>query len=158
MDSSQPRAGQQHPPRPAWKRWAIEGAGWTLLILGIVALVLPGPGLLGVAAGLALLSSQYPWAKRLLHPIKARALRLATEGVQTWPRIALSVMGGLVLVAVGIVWGLHPPVPKWWPLRDQWWLLGGWTTGITLIFSGVVALGLMIYSFRRFRDPSCPDE
>ena len=105
MDSSQARADQpQNQSRQAWKRWGILGAGWILLILGIAALVLPGPGLLGVAAGLALLASQYSWAKRLLRPVKARALKLAIKGVQTWPRIALSVLSGLALIAVGIVW------------------------------------------------------
>ena len=158
MDSSQPRTGQkQHQSRHAWKRWGILGAGWILLILGIAALVLPGPGLLGVAAGLALLASQYSWAKRLLRPVKARALLVAINGVQTWPRIGLSVLSGLALIAVGIVWGVRPPVPQWWPLSEGWWLVGGWTTGVTLILSGATALALIIYSYRRFRNPSEKD-
>lgn len=157
MDSSPPPAGQQHPRRQAWKRWGIVGTGWILLVLGVAALILPGPGLLGVAAGLALLASQYPWAKRLLRPVKARALQLAIKGVQTWPRIGLSIVSGSALIAVGIAWGLHPPVPQWWPLNARWWLVGGWTTGVTLIFSGVTALALIIYSYRRFRYPSTKD-
>ena len=46
------------------KRVVLEAAGWLLLVVGIAALVLPGPGLLGVFAGLALLSQQYEWAER----------------------------------------------------------------------------------------------
>ena len=40
----------------AAKRVVLEGLGWLLLVLGVAAIFLPGPGLLGVFAGLALLS------------------------------------------------------------------------------------------------------
>ncbi|MDO5737595.1 MAG: PGPGW domain-containing protein [Propionibacteriaceae bacterium] len=139
------------------KRWGIEAAGWALVVLGVVALALPGPGLLSIVAGLGLLATQHVWAKRLLRPVTARALKLAIKGVQTWPRIVFSVVGGLMLVAMGIVWGLGPPAPRWWPIDRRWWLLGGWTTGVTLIISGAAALVLIVYSFRRFRDPSEED-
>lgn len=136
---------------PPWvKRRAIEVAGWLLLIAGVAALVLPGPGLLCLAAGLALLALRYEWAKRLLLPVKAKALLLASQGAQTWPRIVSSILGGLVLVAVGIVWGMGTPTPGWWPVAGRWWLLGGWGTGVTLIASGGIALGMIVYSFRRF--------
>jgi hypothetical protein len=136
---------------PPWlKRRAIEVAGWLLLIAGLAALVLPGPGLLCLAAGLALLAMRYEWAKRLLLPVKAKAFQLASRGAQTWPRIVLSVLGGLALVGVGIVWGVGTPAPGWWPVAGRWWLMGGWGTGITLIASGGIALGMILYSFRRF--------
>ena len=149
------------PPAPTssswWKRRGLEIAGWALVIFGLAALVLPGPGLLGLVAGLVLLSTRYVWAKRLLRPVKARALSLAIKSVQTWPRITVSVLGGLILIALGIVWGLHPGVPSWWPIAERWWLVGGWATAITLIASGVVVLALLVYSFHRFRDPSSID-
>ena len=72
------------------KRVVLETAGWILLVLGIAAMVLPGPGLLGVFAGLALLSQQYEWAERFTEPVKLRALKAAAEGVETVPRIVLS--------------------------------------------------------------------
>ena len=58
----------------AAKRVVLEGLGWLLLLLGIAAIFLPGPGLLGVFAGLALLSQQYDWAERRVEPVKVRAL------------------------------------------------------------------------------------
>ena len=112
---------------PPWvKRRAIEVAGWLLLIAGVAALVLPGPGLLCLAAGLALLALRYEWAKRLLLPVKAKALLLASQGAQTWPRIVSSILGGLVLVAVGIVWGVGTPTLA----GGLWRVVGGcWAGG-----------------------------
>jgi uncharacterized protein (TIGR02611 family) len=140
-----------------WKRRGLEVVGWTLVILGVAALVLPGPGLLTLVAGLVLLASQYAWAKRLLQPIRKKALQLAMKSVQNWARIAMSVLGGLLLIALGVVWGVQPAAPSWWPIDQGWWLLGGWGTGSTLIVSGVAAIALVVYSFRRFRNPSSQD-
>ncbi len=104
------------------KRVLIETAGWLLVVVGIAALVLPGPGLLALFAGLALLSTQYEWAEKRLEPVKDAALRAAADGVATSPRILMSFLGVCGLVAVGIVWGIGPDVPEWWPLADRWWL------------------------------------
>jgi Putative transmembrane protein (PGPGW) len=54
------------------RRIARVVGGWTLLGVGAALLVLPGPGLLVIAAGLALLATEYEWAARLLHKVKAR--------------------------------------------------------------------------------------
>ena len=135
----------------AAKRLVLETVGWILLIGGVAALFLPGPGLLCVVAGLALLSHQYAWAERRLHPIKTRALEAAADGVATWPRIVMSVSGVVFLVGLGVFWGIKPDAPGWWPLDDKWWLPGGWGTGVSLIVSGALALALMVYSYKNFR-------
>lgn len=136
-------------------RWArrvgIEVLGWGLVILGLAALVLPGPGLLALAAGLVILSQQYEWAERRLEPVKEKAFEVAEDGVRTWPRILMSCAGALWLIGIGIVWILQPAVPAWWPIDDRWWFPGGWGTGSSLVFSGLIAFALIIYSIRRFR-------
>jgi hypothetical protein len=65
-----------HPVR----RIARIAGGWTLLAVGGALLVLPGPGLLVVAGGLALLATEYEWAARWLRKAKDRigALRSRT--------------------------------------------------------------------------------
>jgi hypothetical protein len=137
---------------PPWlSRAGILVLGWALIAIGLAALVLPGPGLLALTAGLVVLSLRYAWAKRLLIPIKARALKLAANSVQTWPRIIWSSLLGLALIAIGIIWGIRPAIPEWWPLSEWWWLPGGWNTAVTLMGSGVISLVLIIYSFIKFR-------
>lgn len=46
--------------------------GTMLLAAGLVMLVTPGPGLLAVAAGLAVLAREFAWARRLLDRVRAR--------------------------------------------------------------------------------------
>lgn len=134
----------------AAKRLLLEVVGWALLLAGVAALVLPGPGLLLMAAGLAVLSQQYTWAERLLDPVMLRALRGAAEGVETWPRVIMSAIAALALGAFGVLWIVGPDVPEWWPIGDKWWLFGGPWTGVTLLVSCVLALVLLVYAFRRF--------
>lgn len=136
--------------KAAARRFVLETIGWVVLLAGIAALVLPGPGLLGVFAGLVLLSQQYEWAERRTEPVKRVALKAAADGVETWPRIIGSLLGVGVLVALGVLWIVKPPVPGWWPVSDTWWLPGGLGTGITQIASALIALALIGYSYRRF--------
>jgi uncharacterized protein (TIGR02611 family) len=46
------------------KRAAITIVGFTLILIGIVLIPLPGPGWLIIFAGLAVLASEYVWAER----------------------------------------------------------------------------------------------
>jgi hypothetical protein len=141
------------------KRLVLETIGWLLVVAGIAALILPGPGLLMLFAGLVLLSQQYEWAERRVEPVRLRALRGAADSVQTWPRIILSVLAALVIVAFGLLWTISPPAPEWWPLEASYWLLGGAWTGITLEVSGFLAFVLLVYSYRRFHGhPEARDE
>ena len=41
-------------------------AGPLVILAGVAMLVLPGPGLVVIAAGFGLLAAEYPWARRLV--------------------------------------------------------------------------------------------
>ena len=138
-------------PRGTFKRVVLEVVGWLLVVVGIAALVLPGPGLLALAAGLAVLSQQYEWAERRMRPVERQAKKTAAESVQSWFRISLSLLLVAWLVAMGVLWLLQPDVPDWWPVDDGWWLIGGWPTGVTLIASALIALAMIVYSIKTFR-------
>lgn len=140
------------PGTGAAKRLVLETLGWVLLVAGVAAIFLPGPGLLGIFAGLALLSQQYEWAEKRVHPVRVRAMRGAADSVETWPRIVASLVGALALVPLGVLWIQQPPAPGWWPLAESWWLPGGMWTGVTQIASAAIAVGLIVYSYRRFHN------
>ena len=61
----------------------LQGAGWILVIVGLAALVLPGPGLLALFGGMASLATQYGWADRRLEPVRKAALRGAADSVKS---------------------------------------------------------------------------
>ena len=134
----------------AAKRVGLEILGWTVLAIGVLALFLPGPGLLLTFAGLAILSTQYTWARRVMEPVRIKAWRGAAEGVQTMPRIIMSALAALTMLGVGVLWILDPPAPSWWPVDDKWWLFGGPAVAVTVIVSALIALGLLVFAVRRF--------
>ena len=128
----------QRGSNPAKRALALVGGG-LLLLVGIALLVLPGPGLLLVLAGLLVLSNQFPSVDRYVDPVQDRAMKAAEDSVSSPLRITLSVLFGLGLIGAGVTWGLlGPRVP-----------LGGWPTGSSLILSGLILLGLLVYSYRR---------
>ena len=53
-------------------RIARIGAGIGLILLGLVLLVLPGPGILTIAAGLAVLATEFVWAANILDWMKVK--------------------------------------------------------------------------------------
>jgi hypothetical protein len=55
------------------KRVGVTIAGFLLILVGAAMLVLPGPGLLVIIAGLAVLATEYVWAQRLLRVAKQKA-------------------------------------------------------------------------------------
>lgn len=55
------------------KRIGVSVAGSVLLLAGLVMMVLPGPGILFIIAGLAVLATEYVWAERMLNLAKRKA-------------------------------------------------------------------------------------
>lgn len=122
------------------KRVLVAVSGAVLLAVGVVLLVLPGPGLLLVLAGLLVLASEFPAVERYVQPVRTRAMQGAEQSVATPLRIAGSAAVGALLIAAGVEWGLV----DWLPLH-------GWSTGTSLMLSGVVVFALLIWSYRRVR-------
>ncbi|MBZ5496535.1 MAG: PGPGW domain-containing protein [Acidobacteriia bacterium] len=58
------------------KRIAKIVIGFALLLAGLVMLVTPGPGWVTIAVGLALLSTEFRWARHLLDRIKEKGIQL----------------------------------------------------------------------------------
>lgn len=54
------------------RRIAISIVGGTVLLIGVALLVLPGPGLVVIPLGLAILGLEYAWARVWLRKVKSR--------------------------------------------------------------------------------------
>ena len=48
------------------KRLITVVIGFTIVLVGIIMLVTPGPGLVAIVLGLALLGTEFVWAKKLM--------------------------------------------------------------------------------------------
>jgi tellurite resistance protein TerC len=55
------------------RRIAILIIGMTVLLIGIAMIVLPGPALVVIPIGLAILATEYAWARRWLNIVKDSA-------------------------------------------------------------------------------------
>lgn len=78
-----------HPVRVA----TIAIVGTVLILAGIAMLVLPGPGLVVLFAGVAVLSTEFPWATRLLH-------RMKVLGTRAWEAFTRTRVGAAVKARV----------------------------------------------------------
>ena len=92
---------KRHRERSKAVRAAVVLAGFVTLLVGLAMIPLPGPGLLVVAAALALLALEFVWAERLLertidHMGKATD-RVKRAGFAQ--RVILGLLGVLVVAA-----------------------------------------------------------
>ena len=99
-------------------RVVVAVVGFAIIVTGLALIPLPGPGWLIVFAGLALLSTEFAWAERLLHYARTKV-----HGWTEWAaRQSLAVRALIGLVGLGFVAGAVTiyvrveGVPAWLPL------------------------------------------
>lgn len=139
-DGGRPGAARRSRPLHPVKRLLLGAAGVVVLVIGVALLVLPGPGLLLVLAGLVLLSRALPAVARFVDPVRTQAMQGVEASVASRWRIAGTALAGLALIGAGVVWGTR---------ALSWLPFAGWSTGSSLILSGLIVLGLLIWSHRR---------
>jgi uncharacterized protein (TIGR02611 family) len=61
---------------PIVRRTVVAVVGATIVLIGVLLIVLPGPGALVILLGLAVLGSEFVWARRLIQ----RAKQLGKQG------------------------------------------------------------------------------
>ena len=71
-------------------RLSVAAVGFAVLAVGVVMLVTPGPGLLVIIAGLAILAHEFAWAAIALEKAKARAAQAREAAMRRAPRRAES--------------------------------------------------------------------
>lgn len=69
------------------KKFFIALMGGTVLLIGLAMLVLPGPGLPIVAAALAILATEFLWAKQAMKRAKGAVAKARRKsGLKEWLR------------------------------------------------------------------------
>ncbi len=53
------------PGQRAFRRVVVATVGFSLLLAGLAMMVLPGPGIVTVRAGLTVLATEFHWARRV---------------------------------------------------------------------------------------------
>ncbi len=61
------------------RRLIILVIGLTVLAIGIALIVLPGPAFIVIPVGLAILGTEFVWARRLLQHLKDKGSRLVNR-------------------------------------------------------------------------------
>lgn len=62
------------------KKLLIVVAGFTVLLIGVAMIVLPGPAIIVVPLGLGILSTEFVWAAMLLKTIKVKFQKIKEGG------------------------------------------------------------------------------
>jgi len=57
--------------RPKLKKFLVAVIGGTVVLIGVCLIVLPGPAVVVIPAGLAILATEFVWARNLLKKAKA---------------------------------------------------------------------------------------
>ena len=112
--------------------------GGLLTLSGIALLVLPGPGFVLIAAGLAVLATRFSWAKRPLDYAKDKAQEGVEEVARSPWRAAGAVLAALALIAVGVLAlaGVDLPFVNAF-------------TAVVLILSGLFLVGTVLFARRQ---------
>lgn len=129
------------------KRLAVAVIGCVLLLVGVALLVLPGPGFVLIAGALALLATQWEWAKRPLDYAKDKASVGIEEVATSKFRASLAVVCSLGMVALGVVELAGVRLPHLNAL-----------TAVMLILSGLFLVGTLVYAVVRARSNAAADE
>jgi hypothetical protein len=120
-----------------FRRIVIAVAGGLVLAAGAALIVLPGPGFLVLAAGFAILATEFTWAERMLERTKDRAMQAIEQATSNIVGTVFTIAFAVGMVAVGIVALVEPDLP----FASVW-------SGSGVIFGGIVLLATTTYALR----------
>jgi uncharacterized protein (TIGR02611 family) len=103
---------QRHRQRGFLVRMLYTIVGFAVLIAGLLMLVLPGPALIVIPIGLALLSLEFVWAEGLLERALAHGetARRKAQDTTTTQRLVSAILFALVVAGL-VVWAILGDIP-----------------------------------------------
>ena len=118
------------------KRLVVLVLGFAVLGAGIAMLALPGPGLIVIILGLAILATEFVWAERALDATTTRAASAATSvSSKRSGRIALAA-SGLGLIIGGALVAVF---------ADEYRVVGA-----TVVLAGLIGLATLLPQVQRW--------
>lgn len=128
------------------RRSIVTVVGLLILLGGIALMVLPGPGILLVVVGLAVLATEYAWARDLLGTAKEKAVKAQEEAVASPWRTGATVLFALGMIGAGVAMLVVDDVawPVWDGMLDAFWkpLTGGIVIVTSVILLTTTALAV----------------
>lgn len=112
------------------KRLVVLLLGFAVLGAGVTMLVLPGPGVLVIVVGLAILATEFAWAERALDRTTTRAAKAASSvSASTTGKLALGLSAASMVVGGGLVVALFGEHRLY---------------GATIVMAGVIGLATLL--------------
>ena len=104
-----------NPVTGALTKLVVTAVGLAVIAAGIVMMVAPGPGIVAILGGLAILATEYHWARRLLRWLRVRVSQAAERARAVDPAVrrrrirngvalVLAIVGGVVAYVYFLGW------------------------------------------------------
>ena len=122
------------------RRIAITVVGTTLLAVGVVLLVTPGPGVVVIALALAVFAIEYDWARRRLMQARDLARSAADKTATSQVAKVSAVLFGVGALGLGGVLIFADILP-----------FSGIATGLCVALAGLITLVTTAYSIRNLK-------
>jgi len=68
------------------KRLIVGTIGVSVVLIGVAMIVLPGPAILVIPAGLGILATEFIWARKLLKAAKSKFQQVTVKGTSSGER------------------------------------------------------------------------
>ncbi|MGH3099256.1 MAG: TIGR02611 family protein [Streptosporangiales bacterium] len=81
-------------------RVAVFVVGMVVVLAGLIMLVAPGPGWLGIVAGFAILATEFVWARHALYRARDAAFAAKRKALDPRARRRNQVLGAVVVVLI----------------------------------------------------------
>jgi uncharacterized protein (TIGR02611 family) len=122
------------------RRIAVTAVGTVILVVGVILLAAPGPGLLVIAVALAVFAIEYEWARRRLAAVRKRARSAARQTAASRAATFCAVLFGVGAIGLGAVLIFTDVLP-----------LSGAGTGAGAAVAGATVLVTVAYSIWELR-------
>jgi len=129
------------------RRIAVTVVGTVILVVGVVLLVAPGPGLVVIALALAVFAIEYQWARRNLAAVQERARSAALKAAASRVATASAVLFGIGAIGLGALLACTDLLP-----------FSGVGTGVGAAVGGLTVLLTTAYGVRELRKAKKAEE